>query len=254
MDYGILVHGLRQRHVGRDGGWFERMTDTVAGTWPVPTDSTSTPCAEHGLGITGRPFYFYALRADENFGLVVFLLREVEGVNWPPGARGATPFDSGGLWSGEIVTDPSLNEGGRRSFFEAHDVPLTDWRLHFETYIGTRYKTVADYVCGRVPAIGTLPPDSGPAIVMEVGKDPRAWTWEVRVPRQLVARHLKLRAVCISEKNRKSYLDWLWRCSSLTTGESSKIDKWIQDHAIIPSLGSSEADGAAEWILQEVVQ
>lgn len=56
----------------------------------MPIASAGTQSAEHGLGISGRPYYFYALRADRRFGLVVFLLSEVES-DWPPYARGATP-------------------------------------------------------------------------------------------------------------------------------------------------------------------
>ena len=120
MDW-ILVHGLRQLHVDRGGGWFELMTDAIAGRWPAQTPSAGTRRAERGLGISGMPYYFYALRADENFGLVVFLLSEIEGVDWPPDARGATPFDSGGLWFGMIATDPPawsarLLQGPRRAF------------------------------------------------------------------------------------------------------------------------------------------
>lgn len=249
MDW-ILVHGLRQLHVDRGGGWFDLMTDAIAGRWPARTPSAGTRRAEHGLGISGMPYYFYALRADENFGLVVFLLSEIEGVDWPPDARGATPFDSGGLWFGMIATDPPLHQRGRRGFFKAHDVPLAAWHPAFGTYIGTRYKTLADYVRGGAPATDTR--NSGPAIVMDAPNDPRAWTWEVRVPHQLVARHLELRAVCISEENRDRYIGWLWDHGRLTTSESSRIEKWIQDYAIVPSPGLSEADRAVEWIVQEV--
>ena len=246
----ILVHGLRQLHVDRGGGWFELMTNAIAGTWPAQTPSAGTRGAERGLGITGRPYYFYALRADKNFGLVVFLLSEIEGVDWPPAARGATPFDSGGLWFGMIATDPPLNPSDRRGFFNTHDVPLAGWYAAFGTYIGTRYKTIADYVRGSAPATDTQ--NSGPAIAMDAPTDPRAWTWEVRVPHQLVDRHLELRAVCISEENLTLYSDWLSGHSRLTPGESSRIKKWIQDYAIVPSPGLSEEDKAVEWIVQEV--
>ena len=248
----ILVHGLRQRRLYHSGGWFERMTDAITGRWPVLTASPETQCAEHGLGIAGRPYYFFALRTDENFGLVVFLLSEIEGVDWPPDARGATPFDSGGLWIDKIATDPPLDQRGRRGFFEAHDVPLTAWRPAFETYIRKSYETIADYVRGS-PAGGTLPQTSGPAIVMGQPNDPRAWTWEVRVPHQLVARHLALRAVCLSEANHSRYLDWLWDDQTpLATSERRDIEKRIHEHMIVPSPGLSEADRAAEWLLAEV--
>lgn len=248
----ILVHGLRRRRVGPGGGWFERMTDALVGRWPMPIASARTQRAEHGLGVSGKPYYFYSLRAEGNFGLVVFLLGEVEGVEWPPGAKGATPFDSGGLWFGDIVTDPPLNESGRRGFFETHDVALADWRAAFRTYIDTRYKAITDYIRGTVAVTGTPQRNSRPAVVMGAPNEPRAWTWEVRVPHQLIARRLEVRAVCISEENRDRYLGWLWDHSPLTTSESSRIEKWIQDHAIVPSPGESETDRVEEWLVREV--
>ena len=246
----ILVHGLRQSRVDGDERWFERLTSAIKGSWPVPTASAGTQSAERGLGISGKPYYFYALRTDGRFGFVVFLLGEIEGVDWPPDARGATPFDSGGLWSRKIATDPPLDQTGRRDHFKTHDVPLAAWRSAFETYIVTRYSTVADYVRGIAPA-GTQPQNLGYAIVMGEPNEPRAWTWEVRVPHQLAHQRLELQAVCLSEENRNRYLGWLWDESPLTTGERREIAGWLQDYAIISAPGLSEADRAAEWLVQE---
>ena len=246
----ILVHGLRQRWGDGGGRWFERLTSAIKGRWPVPTASAGTQSAERGLGISDKPYYFYALRADRRFGSVVFLLSEI-GVDWPPDARGATPFDSGGMWFGKIATNPPLDQSGRRDLFKTHDVPLVAWRSEFETYIGTRYSTVADYVRGSAPNASTHPQD-GHAIVMGEPNEPRAWTWEVRVPHQLAPRHLELQAVCFSEQNRNRYLRWLWNHSPLPINESREIDRWIQDYAIVTSPGVSEADRASEWLVREV--
>ena len=245
----ILVHGLRQpRHEhGRD--WVERLTSAITGRWPEPTASAGTQSAERGLGISGKPYYFYALRTDWRFGFVVFLFSD--GGDWPPDARGATPFDSGGMWLEKIATDPPIDRDGRRELFKNHDVPLVDWRSEFETYIGTRYDTVADYVRGSAPA-STHPHDSEHAIVMDKPNKPPAWTWEVRVPHQLAPHHLELQAVCLSEENRNRYLGWLWDHSPLPTSERRKVAGWLQNYAIPPSPGLSEVDRAAEWLVQRL--
>ena len=195
----ILVHGLRQGRVDGDERWFERLTSAIKGSWPVPTASVRTQSAERGLGISGKPYYFYALRADRRFGFVVFLLSEIEGVDWPPDARGATSFDSGGMWFGKIAIDPPLDQNGRRGLFMSHDVTLAAWRSEFETYIGRCYGAVADYVRGSAPA-GTQPQNLGHAIVVDEPNEPLAWTWEVRVPHQLAPHRLELQAVCLSEE------------------------------------------------------
>lgn len=56
-----LVHGLRQSRVDDGGAWFERLTSAIKGEWPVQPTLPRTQCAEHGLGIAGNPYYFYAL-------------------------------------------------------------------------------------------------------------------------------------------------------------------------------------------------
>lgn len=246
----ILTHGLRPRQ-GYGGEWFDRVTNAIKGRWPVPTASAGTRRAQHGLGISGEPYYFYASRADRRFGSAVFLLGEVEGVDWPPAAKGATPFDSGGMWFGKIATDPPLNQNERRDLFEAHDVPLVSWRPAFETYIGTRYTRAADYVRGDVAA-HPHPRTSGPTVIMGGPNESRAWTWEVRVPHQLVTRHLKLRAMCLSEENLARYLSWLWDQSALTPSEKREIDKRIEDYAIVLPTALSAADTATEWLVQQV--
>ena len=112
----LLIRGLRQRRFHGGGDWRELMTNAVRGEWPATQASQRTLETERGLGIGGEPYYFYILRACESFGLVVFVLREVGEADWPEDAKGATPFDSGGLWLGKVATHPKLDEVGRRVF------------------------------------------------------------------------------------------------------------------------------------------
>lgn len=247
----LLVRGLRHRPLGRDEDWLARTTEAIQGRWPPPVASPGTRRAESGLGIQGRPYYFYALRAERDFGLVVFLLDETEGVDWPLDANGATPFDSGGLWFGKIHTTRSLDQTGRRELFKAQEVPLAEWRAAFETHVGTHYSATADYVRGDV-GTSMQPPNSEPAIIMGSPNGPRAWTWEIRIPHELIPRKLELRAVCLSERHRRTYLDWLWGDSPLATSESRKIVKWLEDNAIVPAPTQSAVEAVTDWLVQEV--
>ena len=247
----LLIRGLRQKpgHVG--GDWRELMTNAVRGEWPAPAASPQTLEAEHGLGIGGKPYYFYALRADESFGLVVFVLREVKEADWPVDAKGATPFDSGGLWLGRVATHPGLDEAGRRAFFQAQEVPLVDWRAAFEEYVRTRYGTIFDYLDGRAPGPGYEPQELGVNIIRGQPNTPRAWTWEVRIPHALIADRLTLRAVYMNEISRDAYIDWLWR-SSLTAHESRQIQNWIENHVIVPEQNELAVRAANDAIALEV--
>ena len=245
----LLIRGLSQRHVQGGGDWRDLMTDAIQGNWPSPAASSKTRAAERGLGIDGKPYYFYVLRAEEDFGLVVFVLREVEDAGWPPDARGATPFDSGGLWGKKIATEPELDDAGRRAFFEDHDAPLRDWRAAFEEYIQAHHVTVSNYLEGNAPEPGSESPDSGVTVIKGCPNDKRAWTWEVRVPHNLVAGRLALLKACMTEKNLGYYLDWLWY-SPLTDGESRWIAQWIDEHVIVPDQGVFATQAVEDWLAE----
>ena len=202
----------------------------------MPKASEQTLQAEHGLGIGGKPYYFYVLRAEESFGLVVFVLSEVEEADWPVDAKGATPFDSGGLWMGKIATRPELDEIGRRAFFQDQDVPLVDWRAAFENYVHTHYGTISGYLKGHAPGPVSKPEDFGVTIIRGSPNGKRAWTWEVRIPHDLITDRLRLRAVYMNGVSRDDYVDWLWR-SPLADHESRQIHNWVENHVIVPKQG-----------------
>ena len=69
----LLIRGLRniRRHGGED--WRELVTRAVREEWPAPTASPHTLEAEIGLGLLGKPYYFYILRAEDRYGFVVFV-------------------------------------------------------------------------------------------------------------------------------------------------------------------------------------
>ena len=106
----LLVRGLRQSRVHGSGDWRELVTSAIRREWPAPNASERTQEAERGLGIGGKPYYFYVLRAEENFDLVVFVLSEDEEADWPSDARGATPFDRSPS-SGGVRTTSRLGHG-----------------------------------------------------------------------------------------------------------------------------------------------
>ena len=164
--------------------------------------------------------------------MVVFALSEAEGAAWPTDARGATPFDSGGWWFDMIHTDPPLDTTARQAAFRALDVPLPGWQEAFEQYVQSHYGTVSDYVEGRAPKADARPLASEFAIVKGQPNTTRAWTWEVRIPHDLIADRLTLQAVYMSEVSHSDYVDWLWR-SPLTDGESRRINQWLSDHVTV---------------------
>ena len=223
----MLIRGLRP--AVRD--WRELTTDAIRGEWPAPKASYQTREAESGLGIAGRPYYFYVLRAEGDFGLIVFVLNESEDARWPSKAKGATPFDSGGLWWGKVVTNPALDDAAQRTFFQHHDVPLADWKTAFAKYIDTHYGTVADYLKGSPPGSGLQ--NSGTVLIKGNPNDKRAWTWEVRVPHGLAAGRLDLRAVYMTDAYYRDYLVWLSGCPRLTESEIRQVRRCVEHKVVV---------------------
>ena len=246
----LLIRGLRNNRL--HGSWYELVTRAVRGEWPAPVASTHTLEAERGLGIVGEPYYFYVLRAEDTYGFVVFVVNEAEGTVWPQDARGATPFDSGGWWLDKIRTDPQLDEPARQDAFRKLDVPLRDWQGAFEQYIGSRYDHVGDYLEGRAPESRRELGDTKFAIIEGQPNEARAWTWEVRVPHELIPSRLILREVYMEEGDRDEYLDWLWHRSPLTDSECRRIERWIMDRVEMPKPYDSVLSAVRQAIAAEV--
>ena len=181
---------------------------------------------------------------------MVFVLSEAEDVAWPSVARGATRFDSGGLWWNRIVTEPALDDAGRRGFFEDHDVPLVDWRAAFEEYVGTRHGSISNYLGGDAPGPGSEPPDSKAVVVEGSPNDLRAWTWEVRIPHDLAAGRLELLSVHMTEDDRDDYLDWLPR-GPLADVEIRRIGQWVEEHVLVPDRGVPASQAVEDWLVGE---
>lgn len=198
----------------------------------------------------GEPYYFYVLRAEESYGLVVFVFKEAQRPHWPADAMGATPFDRGGWWLDKVRTEPPLNASARQAAFRTLDVPLHGWQAAFERYILDHYDTLGQYLEGRAPMADALP-EAGFTIVRGQPNTARAWTWEVRVPHSMVAGRLVLQAAYMTEASRGQYLDWLWR-GVLADAESRRIQEWIDDSVIVPQEDELVVQAARSGIALEV--
>ena len=247
----LLTRGLRHSRLDERGDWRELVTKAIQGEWPAPAASVQTLAAERGLGILGQPYYFYVLRAEDSYGLVVFVFREAVDAAWPADAMGATPFDSGGWWLERIHTAPPLDAVERQAAFRALEVPLQDWQSAFERYVLEQYDTLAQYLEGHAPKAANPPPDLGFTILKGQPNTARAWTWEVRVPHGMAAGRLVLQAVYMTAASRDVYLDWLWR-SGLEDAESGRIHEWVEAHAIVPRAGELTVQAARRAIALEV--
>ena len=250
----LLTRGLRNPHTRGDDVWIELVTRAIQEDWPFPAAAPQTLEAEHGLGILDKPYYFYVLWAEDSFGFVVFVLGEAEGTVWPDGAMGATPFDSGGWWSGEVHTEPSVDTTARQAAFQTLDVPLRSWQNSFEQHIRIQYRTVGDYLRGQAPS-GAHPSKTGFTIIKGQPNEARAWIWEVRVPYEQIAGRLTLKKVFMTEESRSDYVDRLPRSPLVSDSEISRVYKWFfSDHVKVTEHGESVVRAVRKWMAQEVTR
>ena len=237
-----LVTGVPQR-VDESIHWRKLMTDVILKKWSSWSPSRRTKQAEDGLGIEGAPRYFYAMRTERAFGMVVFLFRENCDVEWPQDAYGATPFDTGGLWHEKIHTSHSSKLSSMMAIFQNYHIPLISWDEAFKDYIVSNYDSICEYVKGDPPKKGANPIISGPP------NSPRAWTWEVRIPCDLANRHVDLLSGFMSEEDRNTYLDWLWNDSDLDDRYCMDVDMWMRGKMKFSPSGILPSKMAEEELL-----
>ena len=175
----------------------------------------------------------------------MFLFDEIaSSMTIPVDARGATPFDSGGLWAGLIA--PIRDEPTKRDVFAAEEIPLHQWTSRFRTYVDDNYVDATDYVRGDPPAQGVRaisnhnPPNEA-----------RAWTWEVRYPYRLASSRLRLERAFIRYDDFTEYIGWLshgvyddHELEILTSETLAKIEVYDDD---------SMAFGKAEAVILELI-
>lgn len=232
-----LVHGLHNER--GQGEWRVLMTRIICGEWPPACGRRcSTVEAEAGLGIDGGPCYFYVMRADEQYGLVIFLLTEADDAEWPADVYGATPFDSGGWWRGKIETIPCLDRTTRCDRFKAVDVPLQKWQSAFNYHVANN-TTMLSYVTGTPPAEHA--PAVAEIILATAQNSAKAWTWEVRIPPSLIADRVQLHSAYMASEDRDEYIDWVE--DNVPLDERPRIRQWVDD-SIHPVPASAGAGGS----------
>ena len=125
---------------------------------------------------------------------------------------------------------------------------MRNWQDAFEQHVRG---TVGDYLLRDAPPkSGSQPPETGITIIKGQQNTARAWTWEVRIPHDLIAGRLTLRAVYMTEVSRDDYVDWLWR-NSLADSESLRIYRWVSDHVIAPKQNKSVVRAVRESMARE---
>ena len=220
------------------------MTKVIRQEWIGLGGSPATRETESQLGIAGDPIYFFAMRSERAFGFVVFaarLRRATERKDRKD--KGATPFDSGGLWRGKVRTNRTLDAHQRQELFRANDIALPEFREEFDAYLRANYKKFNEYIVGKPPRHGT------PPIIPRRPNKSRAWTWEVRVPKAAASDWAELVCGFITPKAMSIYKKWLDYDSGIEDAEARSIHLWIANNMRPAPEGVAASEFAQESML-----
>jgi len=172
------IHGLKTRTddaVDRFE-WQYVAALTGPGNYAHVQPSERTEAAERGLGLCRSTYWFIGRVASARAGVVFTCACDG---TCEPEHKGVTPFDSGGLWHGEMVFDRELPEPERRGVFDRHNWSLAGWQDRFLGFARTAFVEHDPpdgwwhaYVQGKKPT--TVVVDEP----FSTDQHPLAWTWE----------------------------------------------------------------------------
>lgn len=90
-----------------------------------------------------------------------------------------SPFDTGGIWFGDIPTDPAIDGADdARAFLSRYTYKHDAYLAQFRAWVDECYDAPADYIAGEKPSR-----PHAETIDLEATCDARAWTWEMRIPK-----------------------------------------------------------------------
>lgn len=244
MKIPIWVFGFKKDMPVDD--WYRDISYIILGYFDKISKRDKTILSEAGLGIEPS-WYSYICRAEILYGNGIFFF-EVETDEWGAKDRGICPFDTGGLWCGNIKTTPELiTDQDKITFFEKHDSELNNWSTFFYDYIKNNYTDISEYIMGS-------PPDLGTGIEEIIKENPPnidiAWTWEGRVPRSKIKSKTKLiRFYCSNDK----LIHMIRSISSflfLTLKEKEILIKWLKTSTIVCKLPKSATSTATDDLIK----
>ena len=194
-----LVRGLKRD----DRPWCAYVASFLSTAVPANWGTgTETQAAETGLRIEPS-IYWYVRRVHHHFNSVV-LFHRVEPAMLRADERGACPFDTGALWSGNTIKT-GMSDDEKRAYFVLHDRPIAVGLDAFGPWIDRNYGGFcAGYHAGERPSVDI------PEIVTAVGAGARwaPWAWEVRVEKARV--HQVVRPVGIVWRREDADAFKLW--------------------------------------------
>jgi|GEM_PF-5978100 len=171
----VWTQGLAttDRVTSSDDPWQRIVLLRMANRDDLLSTGDNTKMAEDGLNL-GRCVYFYVDRCVPDYSICVIMFH-------PPAdcAGWVSPFDTGGLFHHHLTVDPpDMDLDGRAALVAQNSHAVADYGEAFASWVTSAFDSIDDYVDGMAPRAGAVP-----GLSCEDDRDPRHWTWEVRVPK-----------------------------------------------------------------------
>lgn len=237
------VHGIKRKTAEQYVDFFHRHVLAIIRSRSIEIPhAASLTDTEKSLGIPPS-MYWYIGRADDLYGEVVFLCH-ANTTNSDPQQEGMCPFDSGGMWSGRIHTNPLYEPMSkeRHEVFWRFNTSLLDWDKLFLSHIQSYYSVPSHYVLGH-------PPNSMPTDFAVVCSQPPnhsvAWTWEVHVACERADTRVRARHGYMTKARKDEVMNWIEEQSWEILIE---VLPWIESHIDTPPLGGSPAASPVDLV------
>ncbi|WP_159617148.1 hypothetical protein [Arthrobacter zhaoguopingii] len=202
-------------------------------------NSAKTGEAEMGLGI--RPSaYFYLGRCDPDYG------DQVVGYERPSTDESlVSPFDTGGLWHGHVVTTPPLAQSTLKTFVARHSHGVPAFALAFQQWGNAEYNgSSKDYTAGQQPVKAAVPNID----LSSPRAEPRWWTWEGRIAHGSTAMHtLQPVKVFMTQDDFESYEPWVRDDVFLPTHEKKRHLSHLRA-ILVPTGNEDPAQAMNLWL------
>jgi hypothetical protein len=210
------TQGLRPRQTGRVP-WQQVIRDRLRLAFDQIPRGERTIAAETGLGFPPSA-YWYVGRCDPAFGRVAVVWMMLSSYA-DAGIAAAAPLDTGGVWHGEITLDPPAVSATDKAIFVAEiSMATTDLAAGFSQWLIEGYPTDSGtYIRGEPPVHHV------DRVVLDERNEPRAWTWELRMPCNQIS----------DENIAPTRIFW-------TPEDLEEFERWMQDED--KELGAFEQD------------
>lgn len=183
-----------------------------------------TSQAEEAMGLTHHA-YFYVARPDRAYDLnCVFYEVPTD----YPEASTVAPVDTGGLVLGITKMSPQAKREKRLALLETHSLSVDKHEKALHEWLTNAFDDYSFYVDGSPPKQSLI---AGVTVGPRV--DPRAWTWEARVPAEnfpkVILTPIK---VYLQDGDLKDYASWVQADSGLPKEDVPDHWAWLRAHSV----------------------